>query len=278
MDILEIASNIVIPRWVKAVVVAMLALLVAAYGVMVFLGVTGDAANDGWIEAAAYVLGILLPIFLIGLVIMYAETGIEALRHRSYKYLTEVVPERTVMFEPITEKSSRTPPPWRRRVSDKRSMSAVYMAPSNAGEAVRYEVIAPIVDDRSAIQYKMIRFLIQLNVQKSNVVIFLPEKALSRATAPDRGLDELFPHSMRGAAAEGYMINPASTRARFNNDFFQSFVLIKRLPEKFMLNSNERLYFAQDVMMMLRAMLNETPELFEDAASDDVRRFNLKKK
>ncbi len=110
---------------------------------------------------------------------------------------------------------------------------------------------------------RVLRFRIELNATKANVVIHL---AAANAAVPAR---ELFPLTIAGAETEGYWFAPDYWVQSRNGRACRSIVAVRRLDADFLTNPVKRLDFGHDLMIMLRAMLEERPQAFvEDTAPE----------
>ena len=69
MNLISHVAIVVVPRWVRVLVVVILATLSIIYLGLSVLGIY-DSTRPGWIEAGTYILGILLPFVLIGLILL----------------------------------------------------------------------------------------------------------------------------------------------------------------------------------------------------------------
>lgn len=295
MDFFQAFGNIVVPRWVKWTVVIVLLTLLAVNISIGFFGLTGNAQRESWIEAAIYLFGVLLPIWLIAFVVMYADGGPNALKAKTYDYMTRVIPEtlKSVVEEPsefydAEKKKGKSVSSKVRVMSNQYKDSCIgsYILtflekPTSplAGEEVRRDETDEEKDLKRV--KKEIRFSLELNVRKANLVIYIPcneirEKLAKPSKTSDSGdekgllddfdfsdISNLFPHTITGSKSEGYLVNESLAITEFDGKYYYGLVFFKHLEKGFLTLPQEKLYFAQDLMFMLKAFYNEQPDLFD---------------
>lgn len=276
MDFLSSISNLVVPRWVKATIGVILLALLGANIVISYIGLTSPENRSDWIEAGAYLLGVLLPILLLALIALYAETGTNALRHRSYKFLTVLIPEVATILDRPERSFSRKAPKWDRLGNGARQ-TAIEILPTSSGNMAYYRIIsltgAGQTDQEN--DYRSIVLKIQLNVHKAAVILYLPSGNPVQTTGD---FIALFPHTLEGARLEGYDHNASSLFTEsIDGHEYKGLVLMRLLPDNFISSPAHRLYFAQDLMVMIWSALNENPSQFEAVSPKLLRAHGLKK-
>ena len=291
MDILQTISSIVIPRWVKLTIAGTLFCLLMANLLVGYFGIMGENGRENWIQAAVYLLGVLLPILLIGLVALYSDSGSSALRIRSFEYMSQTVPEslRSIVevpgkYHPYEKKKrKKLVSSVKIRVNQyKDSCIGRYLIEFTDRAADALEIAAsytPASDNDGKPQPRAAAFTLELNVRKANVVLFIPaldaahlagvelkEEEIQISNALSHfgfeHLKQIFPHTIEGAISEGYGFNNQVSFQRLGDVCFIGIVMIRQLDPKFLFQPQEKLYFAQDLMFMLKAFYNEQPALF----------------
>lgn len=254
MNILGSVNAVVVPRWVRAAVVILLGVLIVAYGISVVLGIL-DHNRSGWLEASAYLLGVLIPILILVLVAGFSEGGVPALSIRTQEFLTGVLPSTFPgLEEPQTNFQQPNARALRRRRA-KKMQSAVQYAPGTC--IANYKVT--FTPDGTGIA-KQILFRVELNARKVNFNLILdPEVAGDMLNAAPA---EIFKHSIQGASHEGYWFNTELISRTIEGRTFCCLVGSKKLEENFLLNPVAKLDLAQDMVLMLRSFVNEAPGLF----------------
>lgn len=296
MDVFQTFSGFVVPRWVKAIVGFTLFVLLGVNVTIGLLGVVGPGDRSGWIEAAAYMFGVLLPIFIIVFVVMYADSGPRALKMKAYEYMSKTIPETlaSIVEEPA--------PYYRAEKCRGRSIQSAVKVFSNQYRDscithYKIEFLDRLVDEvqmvqssrgkaksmisvsASSRQKRSMHVALELNVKKANLVVFIPaapaeveagliasvndfdESANGRPFNTSH-FDALFPHTLAGAKSEGYSVNPNLSVGRQGKTLSYGIVLIRKLDDHFLTTPQAKLYFAQDLMFMLKSFFNERPNLF----------------
>lgn len=279
LNFFDMISSVIIPRWIKFFIAVVLALLIVAYIFVGYAGLMDIEGKAGWIEATAYILGMLLPALLIGSVILFAETGIAALRHQGYRYLSETIPASAVVLAEGAYEFTARPVGWfalRRNIDT----VSVLMRPKPGGHFMLYEFVAPAnaADSRDSrnLSYRKIIIGVELNVKKANIIVHAPADKFAEHAPESATPDDIFPHTLAGARNEGYTLNNALSKQTVGNVDYIAFVLYFHLSDKFLVRSNEKLYFAQDLMLMIKAFLNEAPQMFEEPTRADMKKLGLK--
>jgi hypothetical protein len=267
MNLVSNISILVVPRWVRNLVLAIMALLSLCYLALAIIGVL-DQDRPGWIEAGTYILGILIPFLLIGLLAAYSQSGVEALVARTARFLDETIPALCNLFnEPVG--------PYRlagkQAAAPRARRPKVYVQSAQDLAIANYIVLArpqaPFADP-DALALRRIPFRIELNADKANVNILLDPAAL-KTHGMAKSIAELFPHSTKGAAHEGYWFADGFIERELSGQSYCAAVAVKRLPPEFLTSPVARLAFGQDLILMLRAMLAEQPSLFAKAEAPD---------
>jgi hypothetical protein len=269
MNVIEAIAQISIPRWMRISVVAMIALLTAAYAFVVYYALIDQAGRDRWVEAGAYILGLLLPVLLVGATLLFAEVGADFIHRRTCEFLAVTVPAAVAMLDFHKIAYASRP---RRASRPRGARASIRTGLARGGSVGFYEVTAPLKagDPKGEkVEWRRLSASIELNVRKANVIVLLPPGE----GAPKHQISDLrqrFQHTLEGAELEGYKVHNALFPVDHNLQTIDGLVLTRRLPDKFLSNPSERVYFAQDVMLMLRSFLREAPEIFPLASTEKV--------
>ena len=302
MDVFQSLANMVIPRWVKAVVVIILVGLMVINVLLGYFGLAGNVGDESWVAAAASLLGVLLPILLIAFVLMYSDGGTKGLRIKTYHYMTQIIPETLVSMveEPgpyyLPRKDKGKPIESKVQIHTnqyKKSCIGSYIIKFpgrliNAAEMKRKgkNAAADNHDGASRTQNTM-HVSLELNVRKANLSVYVPARQaeldaglISKVDEFDSGaakrpftfanFQKLFPHTMEGCRSEGYKNNETLRYKKIGDCYYYGVVFIKDLGAQFLTKPQEKLYFAQDMMFMLKGFYNECPDLFFDECSGNI--------
>ena len=263
MELINNATILVVPRWVRATVIAILGILATFYLGTTLMGAY-DPDHEGWIQSGAEILGILIPLLMLGLIAGFSHSGVEALVARGASYLSDTIPRLTVLFhDPSDNLADSTQPTHGKHMPQ----PAVLVQSARNLAIANYLVEASsLSEDTSSILTfrREIPFRIELNATKANVNVLIPMDIIEAETqAPSP--QSLFPHSVAGAEHEGYWFAKELVPRKFLGKDYVAIVAVKRLPADFLINPLHRLDFGQDLIFMLRSMLNERPSLFAKA-------------
>lgn len=262
MDYFSSFSTIVIPRWAQFCVVAVLLALALIYGGLAYQGIIDDS-RTGWLMASAQLLAILIPLLLVIVVVASAQGGVSGLITRTRQLLDVTIPERaTILVDPEFQiagarkvNRSDVAGPEMQVFSTRKAPSAIY--------AIRCHPHTE-TDSLGKTDGRALVFAVEINATKANVVLLLPSARVEEADAlhDAAGFEELVPHTLEAARAEGYWVNPRPVQRRLFGQPFTGLVLARRLDADFLVNPVKKLDFAQDLMFMVRGFINEQPGLF----------------
>ncbi len=111
-----------------------------------------------------------------------------------------------------------------------------------------------IVRKSGAKKYEL-NFRVELNVYKANVLVWLPKLPKDAKLASDAVLQPYL-SSFSGARKEGYVVNDHLIKQSLQDHVSLGVVMIKSMPEDFLLRPNLRLYFAQDLALFIRSIVD----------------------
>lgn len=286
MDFLSKVRLLSIPIWVKVVIWA---LLLATLTFNIHIGISAlEGKSVSEVEAAAHLLSITFPILLLALLLSGVKTGQKALKQRTQDVLQLDIPRALARIE---EESK----PFRHHTDSTRETrdqeASVWLNHTEGDIHSDYAIRTQTKLGNNA----LINLRVEINVKRANVGIMLNSHAVTKearkTAAPTvekttklcfNDIHNLFPHSISaptGAADDEnesdfyeYQFNRELSPV-FNfyspdekNLSIKDFVMlvgVVRLPPAFLWDPSERLFFSQDLTLMLRSMLNEKPHLFE---------------
>jgi hypothetical protein len=291
LEFLQSLRVFAIPTWVKVLILLVVGFL-GLLNTMLFFYDVVYWHNEFIINSTVELLSVDLPFFVIAILIWKSETGIKLLRARTDVVFREIIPNilTHVLDEdgPMTEfhvglKKRHIRPPARILIGhvegDCYSNFAI-LAPENK---------PPLV---------MI-FRLEINVRKVNFNLCFPKTRVDELYKRDKFAASVSPeehsslrenlqpigdwllnqlkHSTGGAKhyevskekdgetsykRVSYEFNPHLFLRRIGLDTFYCLVASVSIPEDFLVSSQEKLFFAQDLMFFLRACVSEAPNLF----------------
>ncbi len=246
----------------------LLVLMVSA-GVNIALFVMGVMnGRSDLLTATIQMFGVLLPIILLVAVLSRAESGVAGLRRRTEILYLSVIPS---VLARICESPQPLYAPEPRRRPPRPGISAPVFTNAVHGEChADFVVLVP-----SAGIWKAVVFRLEVNVGRINFNLCVPRHLVSPALKRPAALVRRFAHTLEGAGAgrpdegddrlhTGYAFLKEPIARAIDGAPFVCLVGGKFVSREFLWDSAEQLYFAQDLMFMLRAFLAEAPELFAD--------------
>jgi len=292
MDFLSKIRLLSIPTWVK---VTIWILLLTTLAFNIHIGISALQAHSvSEVEAAAGLFSITFPILLLALLLSSVKAGQKALKQRTQEVLQLDIPraltgiaEETKPFRHYKESTKNTRDKeadvWLNHVKDTILSDYAIRTRTKLGRTA------------------LLNLRVEINVKRANVGIMLNIHALSNEltkmpSTETKQLMELryedihrmFPHSI--SAPTGAVDDENGSdfyQYQFNHELSpvfncfspddktlsaEDFVMVVgavRLPPSFLWDPSERLFFSQDLTLMLRSMLNEKPHLFEPHPTTD---------
>lgn len=253
LGVVDLVSGVALSRRARTVIFGALTTLIVATLVMIYFGVVGEEKLGGWVGAATSLLGIIFPTLIIVAVLTLAEGGDQVVQNRTYAFMTTTLPR---ILRSIEEAPAALVP----LVSLKRMPveSTVAVELQQYGNSCFGQYRLTLADGR------VLRVEVSINVRKANVVLYVPQERTEGSDPQARFafVRDRLKHSLHGAALEGYKINDVAGWQMMDGRRAVGLVLIRLLDPKFITSPYERVYFAQDLMFLLRSALNEAPALF----------------
>lgn len=268
-EILRGRKTFTLPWTTKALVVALLAAaLVVNMAIFVFALGTRDA---GLIAPTLQFFGTLLPIVVVAIILARADSGVSALQRRTENVFSAVIP---ASLSRIGEEPNGFYVPNHRRLPPASPRSGRVFVNLRRGDC--HADILVFTPWNGAWKAMLLR--LEINVQRVNFNLCAP-RAILPAAIKATGLSQGFRHTLAGAAAaseseaeavtsSGYHFLDTDLSRTIGNVEFQCLVGSKFVGEEFLWDSAQQLYFAQDLMFMLRAFLTEAPGLFPTYAGE----------
>ncbi len=244
------------------------------------------AGRHDLLAATVQFFGVLLPVLLIVTVLARADSGVNGLKRRTEMLFTHVLP-------PILANLVETPhgfyaPDRRRRPPAGQALTPVFVN-LRRGECQAEIALAAPADIDGTPGWRLMVLRLEVTVARINFNLCIPADRDAAGTSADcADLMGRFHHTLEGAGVTGPA--DADGRAQTGWNFLKTGVsrciegrrhlcLVggKFVSRDFLWDSAEQLYFAQDLMFMLRAFLAEAPDCFLVIAgqaapgADDVR-------
>ena len=238
-------------------------------------------APDSWLGAAVALFAAIFPLMVVVLIATTIHTGIKAIRDHTDRFLIETIP---ATLERIPEDVTSFAPLRPHYSSASRTCFADIRISHRKGDCFAdYEITYP--DEGRSVS---LTIRIELNVRRLNFNLYLPTgkplenvlQAAGAASASDLTLEHLrdavFRHTLNATVGAGQVSlaqgdSSGSVSYVFHREVFSRLLDGQRrhvlvatcaLPRDVLWNPAERLFVAQDLMFMVRALASEGAELF----------------
>lgn len=272
-------KTLTLPFSTKIVVVVLLLMSVAANLVLFAWGLMRD--SSGLLSSTIELFGVLLPVILVAVVLGRADSGVSALKRRTEALYLKVLPP--ILAGVVDAPGDFYAPGPRVRAPKGDRDGRVFVNLARGECHADLLLAAPWRREGGAVvEWKMMLVHLEVNVGRVNFALLIPRRALGgggsggggrRQTAGGQAFRAAFPHTLQGAAKAGAPFQPekASSGYVFLDELIRRevfgvehsvLVANKFLSDEFLWDSAGQLYFAQDLMFMLRAFLTERPDLF----------------
>lgn len=240
----------------------------------------GDDRYITWVDAAAGLLGVILPISIAAVLIIFSHSGVTALKDRTRELLVEVLPSALRFLPEFTVDFAEAGPDFK---PQEQVLEPRIMMRHRPGSCVcEYKILVPDIpawgSQGAAETWRQIFVRVELNVEKANCIVCFPRDLIEQrlddepdgsaaeidiADAGARLVQRAFRHTLDGAAAEGYQHLERLLNAEMEGRKYLCLVLVRPLPEDFLLDPRKKLGFCQDFMFMMRGFHLEQPDIFE---------------
>ncbi len=274
MDLFGPFRLLPIPTWVRALTVVLLLLGASLSLLLIGRGLWDRTDASDWIAAGAGLLGVVLPLLIIAGIVWSAHSTVGSLQREARRYLTDTLPQFLRLIpEPDLNDAKRFPKQPARLDSEVADIKPIYIE----GD-FQCDYLIDIKHDPTTGGRAQILFRLELNVFRVNFILFVPPEHFEVAE-----LMEHFPHTINGAQTvlqanekEGqsnYIFNQSiGHRHRVYGKDYVTLVAYRKLPDNFLWNAAEKLFFAQDLVIMLRSFLYESKGLFAVAQAEGAQR------
>jgi hypothetical protein len=310
MDLMDSIKLISIPVWVKWLIIFGVS-LVGLVNIGVFsIGLLEDH-REWWIHASIDLASVVMPIFIVSLLLIFSDAGVDSLIRNTEKIITGLLPKvlenvsdgKPLFYDPVISKSQK-------RITNKSKVFINFQQSECHGDLV---IFVPVEREGKS-YYRELMIRVEINVFKINFDLCLVrdhllaqlglsgEAGIANDALLQRTADKLLSmvrHTVGGAregsradtrakenaagahgggaesdpaqVAQGYRFNLDLLERRMNGVDYLCLVAARHFPKDFLWDSAEKLFFAQDLMLMLRAFVTERPELFRAVSEEQFR-------
>lgn len=244
MDLLQIIKLVSIPKWVKFFSLTIISIFIGLAIYAIFGG--AHLADGAILQAGMGLLGVLLPLSIAIIFLSFYEAGVLPLKKATEKTLTQLIPDVLSCLGNTTHQSG--------------SRTHVTTMPVQEYTCF-YRISLP--------DKRVLRLEIQLNVRKICAVFYFVERQRGTPANSFSDMEKRFEHTLAGARLEGYTTNNVIGHKEVDGVHYNCLVLYKALPQDFLWNSAEKLYFAQDLQVMVDSMIREAGDLLTPEGTSD---------
>jgi hypothetical protein len=244
MDLLQIIKLVSIPKWVKFFSLTIISIFIGLAIYAIFGG--AHLADGAILQAGMGLLGVLLPLSIAIIFLSFYEAGVLPLKKATEKTLTQLIPD-------VLSRLGN---------ANNQSGSRAHVTTMPVQEYTCFYRIG-LPDKR------VLRLEVQLNVRKVCAVFYFAEKQRGSSDNNFSDMEKRFEHTLAGARLEGYTTNNVIGHKEVDGVHYNCLVLYKALPQDFLWNSAEKLYFAQDLQVMVDSMIREAGDLLTPEGTSD---------
>lgn len=249
--LLQQVRQLSVPIWARglALLLALLTTLIAVW--LVWSGASSCAfqCNERLMEAGIKILSVAFVPLLVLVYLVFAETGVRALKRKTQELL------QTTVIEALRSEAG----PNELGSSEIQGSEARLLEIS--GPTAHYHFCVKRRDHTAAI-----RFQLDFNVSKVNLVVYLPWPGPERGVALAEQLQIRLGPTLEGARHEGYAMDENVGYISSNGLGYAVLCGRKRLRQDFLWDPGSKLYFAQDLRFFLLSLAQEASDLCRQPA------------
>ncbi|MEO9788553.1 MAG: hypothetical protein ABJF67_13220 [Aurantimonas coralicida] len=275
MELINKVQIATIPHWARVLIGLIILALAVVCGALFFVAMyEGDRSS--WVQAAAHLTGVIAPILLFTLCIAAVQSGTLSIAKRTEHTLNSVIPSQLRLIPESAPDFKR----WSRNFRSSQDDRTADVSISHIRGRCYADYEIKYQDDDG--QEITCRIRVELNVHRVNFNLYIPchepvyleacsEHELDATVLIDNHLRHTVGANKKHSDAGGlaapigcYVFRPDLLRRRLGTDEYVVLVASATLPSDLLWNPAERLYFAQDLMFMVRSIVNEAPYLFRN--------------
>lgn len=281
MNISNQVQIIYIPAWVRVLIFILMFFSITVCAFLFYRALL-DGDKPDWIAAGAYLLSVVFPILLIVIVVAGSSFGEKSIIKRTEKILVQTIPYH-LQFIPEEERSFVNFRNFRKSPKTVDGQLAEIKVFHSLGRCYADYIITTPFEGRVL----KLNLRVEMNVKRANINVWFSLNRLETLMRQEgfdgdmrSFLSAKFRHSLDIEDLQS-TAKPQETRANIAYSFNKSFlsrivdgeeylvvVATTSLPEDTVWNPSERVFFAQDLMFMIRSFMQERPEIFEASTAN----------
>jgi hypothetical protein len=228
-----------LPWWVKCLLVVLLFALFAVGVGLIYFSVTQQKLE--FAAAGATLLTVLLPVSLIIVALIFGISGNKALNKETKKILIQELPEAIKSL-----------------LANEQNANNAMLSVKVRGCIGYYKLNVENYEQQEL--SKTLRFHVELNVKKANLVIWLPKEVSATSSSEQLFKQFTLNHesTLNGAMLEGYSLNEHPSIAVYKKAQYVGCVFIVKLDPDFLMKAPLRLYWANDCAFFIKGLLSSS--------------------
>ena len=251
--------SISVPTWLKLLIFLIVLAVLAADLTIAMIALTNPRHQD-WFSVSVQLVGSLLPLLLAILLLAFSSRGPESIRRKTSHLLLHLVPETiesSLTWSPEFDAIERAQ--WGKRRSEPMQIEVGHR---RGDFCCIYRITFPELHSTPA-RKRVVFLVVELKVRQANMHLCVPRDAFDRFCGETglAGFDafkKAFELTLGGAEKAGCKINPAIYQFPYSQDTLQTAVVVYRdLTEDFFTDPSEQLFWAQDMVTMLKGFVEE---------------------
>jgi hypothetical protein len=251
--------SISVPTWLKLLIFLIVLAVLAADVAIALIALTNPQHKD-WFSVAMQLVGSLLPLLLVILLLAFSSRGPEAIRRKTSHLLLRLVPdtiESSLTWSPEFDAIEKAQ--WGKK---RQGSTRIEIGHRRGDFCCIYRITFPELHSMPA-KMRAVFLVVELKVRQANMHLCVPRSAFDNYCSQTgmAGFDafkKAFSLTLGGAETAGCKVNPAIYQFPYAQDTFQTGVVVYRdLSEDFFTDPAEQLFWAQDMVTMLKGFVEE---------------------
>jgi hypothetical protein len=251
--------SISVPTWLKLLIFLIVVAVLTTDLAIAWIAVVNPLHRD-WFSVSVPLVGSLLPLLLVILLLAFSSRGVDTIRRKTSHLLLRLVPDA------ITSSLTWSPQfttvhnaQWNRR---RQAETQVEVAHRPGDFSCIYRINFPELHSRPVKMHRVL-LVVELKVRQVNMHLCVPRSEFDKFCARSElagyeAFRRAFDHTLSGAERAGCKVNSAIYHFPYDEETVQTAVVVYReLSEDFFTDAAEQLFWAQDMVTMLKGFVEE---------------------